>query len=558
MAKRVLLIGDEGVVLYLSSGKNVEHECSIPWSVPDFEEQLINVFTEKNSGKSVRLVFDVVEQHYRKETLPKVSSLDKPKILKRKIDSAFSNTKIRGALELKGKKKRDKLMKVDSPDSYLLAGLPETENINKIINAIFEAGVHVSGVCLLPVESASMLQELAKKNLNSTNEMASRWIVFIGQHETGGLRQVVIKDGDLALTRLTPMAENVSSGTAWAEEVAKEFKATLSYVARFGYNPSEGLDVFVVSGAAEKEAMQSVGLPVSNFYPMTVHEAGKLIGFKYGKGVKPKYSDAVHAGWIGKKGGPSLNLKIEEISKIVLPRMAVKFGSILLLLAAIGLSYMLYSSFAEYREVHSEIAQNKTQYNLLKREYDQEAAIFAAVPVKPDVVRGSLAVKGLLVENSISPEPVLKVVRDNLGSEVFLADMSYRHVPNAKIDLPDKNGGAKKQSDVLKKIMAKMTGKGSKKLADNGYFELFFSYSLPNDMPLEEKVAETESFLKRLRGALPDHEITMEKQFGGVSRTGVFSAKIGTASDGGGSSVGGGSSAKDEEMARFKVIGVPL
>ena len=83
-SRRVLLMGDEGAALYTIMGKKSERRVSLPWSAPDFEEKFIEALSKDGKG-NVIILFDGVEQYYRKDVLPKVSVMDKAKVLKRKL-----------------------------------------------------------------------------------------------------------------------------------------------------------------------------------------------------------------------------------------------------------------------------------------------------------------------------------------------------------------------------------------------------------------------------------------------------------------------------------------
>src|SRR5690606_14211045 len=137
--------------------------CAIAWMVPNFEEQLIDALTSKNQNAPVSILYDVVEQHYRKETLPSVSSFDRAKVLKRRLDLAFPSYPIRGALELKGAKiyQDKKAVRGEKKQpSYLFSAIPSSENLEKISAALLQSGVPVSRLSLLPVEGTSLVCKL--------------------------------------------------------------------------------------------------------------------------------------------------------------------------------------------------------------------------------------------------------------------------------------------------------------------------------------------------------------------------------------------------------------
>ena len=163
------------------------------------------------------------------------------------------------------------------PASYLFVAIPETDNIDRVSAAMLEAGVPIAGFGLLPAESAGLVTLLSDR-LFAGKGRKSHWAVLIGQHEAGGLRQVIVKDGRLALTRMTPPSEGGLQGPGWVEGVIHEFKATLTYITRFGYSADDGLDVIVVCGDAEKKIFDQKTLPVTNFQCLETADALSVVG----------------------------------------------------------------------------------------------------------------------------------------------------------------------------------------------------------------------------------------------------------------------------------------
>lgn len=76
---------------------------TVPWAVDNFEANVAAVVSKECGGKPVLILNDMVEQHYRKERIPKVSVMDKANVLQRKLMVAFPNYPVRAALPLKEK-----------------------------------------------------------------------------------------------------------------------------------------------------------------------------------------------------------------------------------------------------------------------------------------------------------------------------------------------------------------------------------------------------------------------------------------------------------------------
>ena len=538
-----MLVGGEGVVLYGPTGNGIEREMSISWEVPNFDEQLVTGLGARNQSKSVLVIFDGADQTYRKEdNIPKLSPIDRPRFVKRKLELAFPSYPIRASLEIKpqAKKKGFALTapKQEGGRSYLFVALPENEQLDRIGNAMYEAGVPVAGFGLLPLESTGLVAELADK-LFAGRGKKSRWAMIIGQHETGGLRQVVIKDGNLALTRLTPTSEAGGSGTGWVEEVTREFKATLTYISRFGYTEADGLDVVIVCGDIEKQFFDAKAMPVTNFQCVNVGEALRAIGSKSFGVDNGNFSDALHAAWAAKKGGLKLSVRVPSIHRIQAPRLAARAGTIVLGLGVLGAAGLLALSIKDYASTQGEIGDKENQKTMLAREYEQESKAFDGLEMKPDAVKAVMNVKHALENNTINLRRELHTLKNSLPSDVRIESLKLDHQAAAALKL----GSAGSTGSVFGFAPPPDPN-------DKGKVTINFKFSLPAGMPLEQKVTRTEDLQKTLSDAFKGYEVRIIHQFEDASRSG---SSIGTLGD-----TGATQTTKDDGFAEFELKGAPL
>src|SRR5688572_3826374 len=157
--KRILMVGDEGVVLYAGSGRAIERETSIAWEVPNFEDQLTEVLAAQNTSKSVLVLFDSADQAYKNEEIPgNIGALNRANFVKRKAMQLFPSHPIRAAMEIKSEGKRGR-KRAGENASYLFAALPENDRLDRLGKSLLESGVPISGFGLLPIESSSLVQE---------------------------------------------------------------------------------------------------------------------------------------------------------------------------------------------------------------------------------------------------------------------------------------------------------------------------------------------------------------------------------------------------------------
>ena len=522
--KKILLIGNEGTALFGPTVRGIEREIALSWELPNFDQQLTDVLTEQNQSKPVVILFDGADQTYRKEeNIPKLSFFDRSRFIKRKLETAFPSYPIRTSVLVKPSKLRDRKAPKEAP-SYLFMAIPETERLDRVSKNLLEAGVPIAGFGLLPAESAGLVTSLSKKLFGKT-DAKSQWAILIGQHETGGLRQVVVKNGNLALTRMTPTSEAGVQGPKWVEEVMREFKATLTYIARFGYTADAGLDVIVICGDIEKQFFDKTSLPVTNFRCLNVSKALALIGTKGVSLGETNFGDAVHAAWVSKKRSLAVPIIVPSIRRIMTPRLIVRIITIFMAALLLGLITLIFNEYQSYNNLQTDITRKQSRKTLLEHDYAEDSKIFDTLPVKPALVNGTLAIKTFAEKNSVRIAPILNLLHKTIGSKIKLISLTFENRATLK-------------SNPRKKI-------------NPHALKIVFRFTLTDTLALEQKVASAEKLAESLRIAFPDYKIKIKNQFGNVSRTGTFEGITGNKPSAKNTSL-------QEDTAEIEMQGAPL
>ncbi len=523
--KRVLMVGGEGVTLFGPTARGIEREAAISWEVPNFDQQLVEALSEQNRADPVLILFDGADQTYRKEeNVPNLAFYDRARYIKRKLEAAFPSYPVRASVQVKPPGEQP---------FYLFVALPETDRLDNIAADMMEANVPVAGFGLLPAESVGLVRALADKIFVKENKV-SRWAVLISQHETGGLRQVVVKNGNLALTRITPTSEAGVHGPGWADEVMREFRATLTYIARFGYTAEEGLDVMVVCSSIDKQFFNEKSLPVTNFQCLTPLEALTAIGSKGVSLGETNFGDAVHAAWVAKKKSLSAPIIVPSIHRIMVPRMVAQLAGGVLALTLVGAGFFLFSQYSDYISVKEDLADRQHQKELQEQEYAQDSKVFDAYPVKPDLIKSVMSVKQLVDRSSVNITPTLNILRKALDNDIKLSSLSFSH----------------DASDIFKEGNSAEPQKSTEKEKSRGSVTIRFKFTLVGSLDLEHKVQRAEVLVKTLQQKFPGYEVRIVSQFGNVSRTGKF--------EGGAADKGAGGEGKQEDSAEFEMKGPPI
>lgn len=440
-SRTVLLVSDEFLTIFSISSKGAKLIETVPWGVEDFEKMISRIIAKDCGKKPVLIVNDMVEQHYRKERVVKtgVSFVDKSSMVQRKLNVAFPNYSIRAAYPLK-----EKIPKTESQpaaDVYIFAAVANTDQITQTVSATKKSLASVAGFCLLPVESSDMVKALSTK-MAKKGKKKNVWSIFIGQHRNGSLRQVLTKNGELALTRMSPMSESDENPEVWAQELSNEFKSTMSYLTRFGYDQDDGLDVFVMANPAPGEALRALIDVECDLHVMTVNEAAQTLGVAIGQQSDARYADALHVAWIGRKGRFILPMKAAEVDEVSRPRQIAMGAAALLFAGAAFLAYQNATSYSELSSTVEEINNFKRQKAQLDAQFEREVQRLAEVGFDAKLVQSSLAVHEGFEKEKIEVLNVVQSLGRALGNDLRIDKMELRRAEPTIVDNLFAAGGA--------------------------------------------------------------------------------------------------------------------
>ncbi|GJL84509.1 MAG: hypothetical protein DHS20C02_02840 [Micavibrio sp.] len=485
-ARTVLLIADEALCIYSTSYKGVRLVETVPWTAENFEKNVATILSKDCGNKPVLIINDMVEQHYRKERIPAVGAMDRASVLQRKLVVAFPNYPIRAALPLK--EKTAKTDKGGAASIYIFAAVPNSEPFAKTMGTTRASLVPIAGFGLLPVESSDMVKALAAK-ISRREKKKSVWAVFIGQHQNGGLRQIVTRNGEVALTRMTPIVDKDSDPEQWVGEVNQEFKATMSYLSRFGYAEEDGLDVIAITNPATGELLENTIDTPCNFKALTVVEAAQLLGIPLGRQDDLRHADILHVAWVGRKRSMLLPMKAREIDAVSRPRQMAVAASAVLILAAGFLGYQMLDQYQDMSVIHGDLDEANQRKAQLDVQYQIEVKRKEDLGFDVRLVQSSLMVYDELEKKNIKTLRLFNGVGHALGRDLRLDQIV---VKKDKVDLADKilNPG-EMFSDTLYQAKMHMT--------------------YPSTTNIDKGNQEVRDLRDRLQMFLPSHTIEVTK-----------------------------------------------
>jgi hypothetical protein len=294
---RILIVGEEGVVLFAPEGRSLGRAVSMSWEAPDFEAQLAGAL-RAGGPTPLRVLFNEGGSSYRRENRP-------PAACREQLEKIFAGFPNRGVLE----ESRE-----PEAESCLLVGIPEHVHLGRLGRALSKAGAAVSGFGMLPIEATGLVRVIADK-IFTEGGPKSRWALLSGQHVTGGLRQVIVRDGQLALTRLVPAPKPEAGAAALGRTVLDELAATMTYLRRFGFADADGLDALVLCGEGQRALFAGATMPgVTRFRAITPAEALGQMGWTAAGMEASPYADALYAAWSADQDGLRLDLPMPSVT----------------------------------------------------------------------------------------------------------------------------------------------------------------------------------------------------------------------------------------------------
>ena len=505
----VLLIGDEALYVYNVTFNASRLVDSVPWQADKFEETVVALIRKECGGKPVLILNDMTDQHFKGgQRLPKVGIFDKKSVMERKLQVAFPTYPIRGALSVRPPKGADTPVgEKKTAGLYLFAAVPMSEPIARTLDTVRRSLSPIVGFYLLPVEASDMVRSLAA-NLAGKGRTPGQWVVFIGQHHNGALRQVITRDGQLAMTRMTPISDT-SDHDVWAQEVHQEFRATISYLSRFGFSSDDGVEVIVICHPDAGAALENLIDIPCHYSAFTAPEAARELGITIGAQQDPHYSDPLHAAWAGRKSRFILPMQASELSKVDQPRKIAAAVMALLVLAAGYFAWQLFGQVSTTNTTNEAIDDKQHQLRQITAEYESEVAKMNALGVNVKLLQGAIKTYKQLDAQRLQDLSLTQKIDQALGADLRLDSLEIKDV-NA--------GGAESTPNAASPAVPSDPSAPPVKAKIDAALKLSF----PPSIQPEFGVQQVKDLQHRLESSLPNCKIVIAKNVAGLEYSDTY------------------------------------
>jgi hypothetical protein len=412
-------IGDDNVVLTRLVDRKVKNAWLGSPDPATAQEELGEALAEDPKGR-ITVIIDTLDQSFKEEEMPRVNILDRRKVLARHINMAFPGQNLRGAHLAKETDHKTLI--------YQLASVPLDGRMPGWVEFIESLPNAKGGYFALAAENSDMVMQLAPKDA-PVEEGKNHWRHLIGVNVTGGLRQIIEKNGALCLTRLTQAPPPETAPADFADMILRDFKATITYIRRLGYQVGEPLDLVVLTTAENKAVMEDLtwdgARSVSLFTP---HQAGAVLNLGSIGREDQAYCDVLHAAWFASKRHHRLPLTRslamgdtkDDIRDLVFAASPYLAGAA----AAAVLGWAGWQGY-QFNDLRGENAQLEQQMTIARTQLAEEQAKVGVLPYEPTKVRNVLDVAAALESGTIDIVPLLQGVYQALQSDAVVMTLKF-------------------------------------------------------------------------------------------------------------------------------------
>ena len=221
----VLIVRSDGARLFRSARRT--RARVVEFAADETGRDALREYLERSGPPPLHVLVDIVEEDFRRETVPHVLGLARRTVTKAKRARLCPGTPYASA------KREGRLREGRRDDRVLFSAIVRPERLAPWLDTL--RGLRIAGVHSLPIVTAGLLPFLGAR--------AGRVLLVT---ESGGhdLRQTCFEDGRLAMSRLAPLSPIEPSDRAQA--IIAEIDRFVHHLARSGH-PASGLGIRFVS-----------------------------------------------------------------------------------------------------------------------------------------------------------------------------------------------------------------------------------------------------------------------------------------------------------------------
>jgi hypothetical protein len=338
--KFVLFLGDEGAILVHIKDNAVQSRRFVPNASENNLEELSQTFSQDPRAPLV-LVIDSMDQSFMQQTLPPVSAISVNKLIRRRLERDFAGNDIKGAILLG----REKTGRRDW--NFLMVALEKSPQLTVWLNYIQELPNRFLGVYLASVESELLVKNLERAiGVKPADE--AEWKFFVSHNKVGGFRQVIMRNGRIIFTRLAqPIGD--SNAEVVAGGIEQEMLSTIEYMKRLSFSPPSKLDIYIITSAGIKAAIDPTKFGANAVHMLTPYEVAGYLKIEGAAQPTDQFGDVVMASSVGLNKKHVLRLSVPQMRRIDQCYQLIAYQRLAITLVLLGMfGYMGYVGYSIY------------------------------------------------------------------------------------------------------------------------------------------------------------------------------------------------------------------
>ena len=241
-----------------------------------------NYLSQTENIASMFLV-DVIEEDFRNEKIPHVSSRDRNAVIRRLIDRYYRSSQDYCYSEVIGREKTGR-----KDDVVLLGAMTNPQLIQPWLSVIDECEVPLSGIWTLPIISKKLLK---------TIKATSGCVLLVSQQVNSNVRQTFFRDGKLISSRQSIINQDIDDISNIGELAEPEVNRTIEFLrAQHLVARDEVIDLHILGSEEQIDSLKRSFVP-NDYQTVTIHLISELQDKLGLKNVGGKFSDILFA-WL--------------------------------------------------------------------------------------------------------------------------------------------------------------------------------------------------------------------------------------------------------------------
>jgi hypothetical protein len=485
----VLILGDDGAILVFLQGGKVQRRLFAPSSQPEHVKTLRELM-ETHPHAPLYVLLDVIDQQYVKQTFPPVSSLSVNKLVQRRLDRDFPPEDIKGYMRL-GREKTGR-----KEWQFLLVSIAKTPLLQSWLDVLMELPNAFKGTFLTPIEAQHILPSIANTLSARGADAASPWKLIISHHKVGGYRQIVLRDGKLAFTRLTQAPDDTNPAIS-AGSIEQEIQNTIDYLRRLDFIDNQQMSIYAIVSQEIKALLDLRRFGTASSNVLTPFELSNEMALEQAALSADRYGDVVMATLFGQTAKPVqafMPVYAAELAKWTKLRQAAVTAAGVI---GVGCLLMATSALVGYFSASSEANAMKEELRTEESRLAQVQGTIKALDDDANLAASVAALYKIYTPDDFSLTEFLTQLAGKLPEEARLTSLEWKRT---NLPLMSPQGMPQPASPTALPFEATLN------------FEFIGNYK-----DQEELQRAMEAFDASLKLALTDYDITSDLKTGGTS-----------------------------------------